>query len=181
MTQLWQRQSAETAPILLDDVRRRADRVERVVRRRNWWGLIVCAAEVLAFGGMWIAYPDATQRLGCTMTLVGLLYMSVQLARRSAVRPAADLGLAAGLDFLRAELTRQRDFHRGAWFWSRFVLFVPGPLVFAVGSARVFPSLSTQIAVVAGVYIAIALWAIPLNRRVARGYQRALDALARAA
>jgi hypothetical protein len=108
---------------------------------------------------------------------MGLLYMSAQLLKRPAAGPAADLGVAACLAFQRAELGRQRDFHRGWWFWSRFAAFVPGPLVFGVGSLRAFPSASIFIALVIGVYVAIALWAVPLNLRVARDYQRRMDQL----
>jgi hypothetical protein len=56
--------------------------------------------------------------------------MAWQLYRRTAaVMPinASDEDL---VPFYRAELARQRDFHRGSWFWSRLVLFAPGPLVF---------------------------------------------------
>jgi drug/metabolite transporter (DMT)-like permease len=177
VTEVWQGQAVDPAGISVADVRRLARSVERAVRRRNRFGLLICAAEVLTFGGMWLAYPDATQRVGCTMTLVGLVYLSLQLVRRPAVHLSPAFGLEACLDFQRAELRRQRDFHRGWWFWSRLLLFVPGPLVFAFGTARVWPSLAVPVALVALVFAALAASAVPVNRRAVQVYQRQLDAL----
>jgi hypothetical protein len=181
MTELWQLQAVEPITLSLDDIHRLAARVERGVAYRNRIGLMVSAVEVFVFAGMWMAFPDPLQRFGCVWTVAGLLFMSAQLFLRPAVKPSGNLGLAACLDFQRAELVRQRDFHRGWWFWSRFVAFVPGPFIFGLGALRVFPGQTVFIAAIAVVYVAIAVWAIPLNLRVARGYQRQLDALSAAA
>ncbi len=177
MTELWQLQPTDALNLTLDDVHRVAERVESTVSRRNRWGLAVCAIEIFVFVSMWTAFPDSLRRLGCAWTVIGLLFMSAQLLRRPAVRPSATLGLAACLEFQRQELQRQRDFHRGWWFWSRFVAFVPGPAIFGIGAMRAVPDEAIEIALVGVVYVAIAVWAIPLNLGLARGYQRSLDRL----
>ncbi len=181
MTELWQLQTVEPLALSLDDIHRLAARVEGGVAYRNRIGLLVSAVEVFVFAGMWMAFPNSLQRFGCVWTVAGLLFMSAQLLLRPAVKPGGDLGLAACLDFQRAELRRQRDFHRGWWFWSRFLAFVPGPLVFGLGALQVFSGLAIFIAAIIVIYAAIAVSAIPLNLRVARGYQRQLDALSAAA
>jgi hypothetical protein len=177
MTELWQLQPLDTLTLSLTDIHRLAADVHRVVDRRNRFGRLISWVEVFVFTGLGIASPNLLQRVGCAWTVIGLLFMTAQLRRRPATTPAADLGLAACLEFQRAELMRQRDFHRGSWFWSRFVAFVPGPLVFGFGALRVFPAEKIVVALVMAIFIAIALWAVPLNLRIARVYQRQIDAL----
>jgi hypothetical protein len=40
------------------------------------------------------------------------------------------------------------DFHRAKWFWSRFLIFLPGPLVFCAGFAQAYPEIAPFIWVV---------------------------------
>lgn len=177
MTELWQVQPVDARTPSLDDIHRLAASVEAVVARRNRFGLLISAVEIFVFTGLWLAFPNHTQRIGCAWTVAGLLYMSRQLLQSSASSPAADLGFARCVEFQRAELARQRDFHRGWWFWSRFVAFVPGPAIFGVGAMATFPDASIFIALVGGAYIVIALSAIPLNMKMANAYQRRIDQL----
>lgn len=177
MTELWKIQPIDASTPSLDDIHRRAALLQAAVDQRNRFGLLIALVEVFVFTGMWLAFPHHTQRIGCAWTVVGLLYMSAQILRRPAASPARDLGIAACLEFQQKELARQRDFHRGWWFWSRFVAFVPGPGIFGAGAFMAFPQDRLEITLVGVVYVAVALWAIPLNLGLARSYQRQIDQL----
>lgn len=177
MTELWQIQPIDARTPSLDDIHRIASAVHRAVERRNRFGLLIAVAEIFAFSGMWLAFPNPIQRIGCAWTVAGLLYMSGQLLKRPASKPDASLGMSACVDFQRVELARQRDFHRGWWFWSRFVAFVPGPAIYGIGAIMAFPDRAVSIVAIGIVYVAIALWAVPLNLRLARAYQRRIDQL----
>jgi hypothetical protein len=67
-------------------------------------------------------------------------------------------------------LERRREFHRGWWFWSRLLIYAPGPLIYFAGDA-LLPE--------AAVFLLLIAIAIPLNLRVARRYQDRIDELDR--
>jgi hypothetical protein len=81
--------------------------------------------------------------------------------------------------FYRRELERQRDFHRGTWLWSRLLIFLPGPLLFCMGFARVHPDAATYIWLEFAAIVVLAGIAVPLNLRLARKYQSRIDSLDR--
>src|SRR5260370_27167279 len=88
-----------------------------------------------------------------------------------------DMGETDCMSFYRAELERQRDFHRGRWFWSRLLIFLPGPLVFCVGFAQAYPGLALYIWLEFATLLILAPIAVLLNLGLARKYQRRIDAL----
>jgi hypothetical protein len=83
------------------------------------------------------------------------------------------------VEYLRNELARQRDFHRGSRFWSRMLLLVPGSLVFFAGFAQAHPEVVRTIRFEAISVVVLAIAAIPLNLWMARRYQKQIDALTR--
>ena len=88
-----------------------------------------------------------------------------------------DVGETDCTDFYRTELERQRDFHRGRWFWSRLLILLPGPLVFCVGFAQAHPEIALVIWLEFAAILILAAIAVPLNLGLARKYQRRIDAL----
>ena len=88
-----------------------------------------------------------------------------------------DVGRTDCSKFYRVELQRQRDFHRGKWFWSRLVTFLPGPMIFLLGGAQAQPELAPEIWRTFVAFLIVGAIAIPLNLRLARKYQRRIDAL----
>ena len=75
----------------------------------------------------------------------------------------------------RAELERQRDFHRTAWR-TLIVPFVPGPVIFIMGF--LIPEQGAAVAVViTAILIASPLAGIPVNRWKAQKLQREIDEL----
>jgi len=173
---LWKELSTNPLQISPDHLRKEAEKLRTGLRRRSVIGggaaLIVIAGWTLFF----FVFPNALQRIGSVLTVAGAAYMVVQLRMRPA-RTMPDIGEIDCLRFYRTELERQRDFHRGKWFWSRLLIFLPGPVVWCVGFAEAYPKLAPFIWLELAAFLILGAIAIPLNLRLARKYQRRIDAL----
>lgn len=177
----WQADPTEPFRIPVDALRARVNRLARRTRVRNYGGYATSA--VVLAGALWwmtlIADPFATA--GALLTMAGALTIAAQLrATRSggpiAGRTAA-LGRTPSIEFHRAELERQRDFHRGSQLWIRLGVFASGALLFFVGFARANPHLAGTIGWEALAVVLMLAAAVPLNAWYARDYQRQIDQL----
>jgi hypothetical protein len=177
----WQADVTELSRMPVEMLRARAARLARRTRVRNYGGYATSA--IVVTGALWwmtrIADPFAT--VGALLIMAGALTMAAQLR---ATRPegwtagrAAALGRTASFDFHRADLERQRDFHRGAQLWIRLGVFAPGALLFFAGFARAYPHLAETIGWEALASVLLLGAAVPLNAWYARDYQRQIDAL----
>jgi len=177
--QFWREQPLEDTTVSLEDVRMRIDRLATQVRRRNLIGGLGCIVVLLSFALFAVIFPNPWERTGSVLTAAASLFLMYQLIRRKIyLRRAEPLARQSdGLTFYRSELVRQRDFHRGLWFWSRLIVIAPGPAIFLVGFAKAYPSLAIYIVIEAATFVLLLIAAIPLNLRKAKHYQRELDAL----
>jgi len=194
---LWQAQGSDGFRMSTEDIRRKIETMNRVLRRQAFDVYLVCAMMiVLAIGSMFLGL-NTLETLGAILGIIGFSYVVWQI-RQNRFRGVATgkAGDTASLDHLRTELARQRDFHRGARLWSRALLLAPGLLVFFAGFAQAHPEVlwikaTTRFAgtsiptvevqlirfeIIAWVVVNIA--AIPLNLRKASRYQRQIDELA---
>ena len=79
--------------------------------------------------------------------------------------------------FYRAELERQRDFHLGKGVFSWLLPLLPGPIVWAIGFGHTHPTIVPFLKLQTVGFLMLALIVVPLNLRMARKYQRRIDAL----
>jgi hypothetical protein len=173
---LWQELGTNPVRISLDELQREAGKLKQGLRKRSFIGLGAALVVIAAFSVFFFVFPNKLQRIGSALTVLGTAYMVVQLRMRRA-EFVPDVGETECVRFYRAELERQRDFHRGRWFWSRLMIFFPGPLIFLVGFAKAHPELATFIWLELAVFLILAIIAVPLNLRLARKYQHRIDAL----
>ncbi len=180
--ELWQAHGTVTYRPSADVLRALIERHARRIRLRNDLALGVCA--VVIIGAIWwlVDVPDLLARVGAILTLVGIGAILVQVRvdqgdERTAVLRAALMGGTSPIEFYRRELQRQRDFHRGWRFWSRWSLFVPGPILFFIGFAKANSGVFRAIEWEVIVFVLFALAAVPLNLRLARRYQRQITDL----
>lgn len=181
---IWQADGTGAGRLSPGELRARINRLARTTRCRNYGAFVVCAIvlAICVWLFLWIADPLA--RIGVLLIVVGIGTIVFQVRanevnEQAAVRGASQMGGTASVDFLRADLERQRDFHRGRRLWTRLLLFAPGPQFFFVGFARAHPEVAGTIRVEAIAAVVLLLAAVPLNLWLARGYQRQLDELAR--
>lgn len=177
----WQADPAEPFRIPVDALRARVGRLARRTRVRNSGGYATIAV-VLAGALWWLTrIDDPLATAGALLTVAGAVTIAAQLrATRSggpiAGRTAA-LGRTPSVEFHRAELERQRDFHRGSQLWIRLGVFAPGPLLFFAGFARAYPHLAGTIGWEALAFVLLLVAGVPLNAWYARDYQRQIDQL----
>lgn len=159
----------------LSAVPRAAQCLMKTVRLRTITGLFITTGEGAAFTSFIFMVPTTMLRIGSALTAAAMLYMACQLYARRAARPRLDAASATAA--YRAELERQRDFHRGSWFWSRFLMFLPGPILFCVGEVIAQPEYARAYAAILAAFVGICLWTVKLNLSQARRYQCRLNEL----
>ncbi len=148
-----------------------AQNLAKVVRRRTVIGSATALFEAGCF--TWIAciVPTRMQRIASLLVVASMLYSAWQLFARRARE------VSGQADAYRAELERQRDFHRGLWFWSRFIVMIPGLLLFCIAGIAARGDQAGINALVGALFIVVLIVAVPLNLRTARGYQVKIDEL----
>jgi hypothetical protein len=174
---LWQTQHSEGFRMSSEEIRRRIEVINRKLRRRTIDGYLVCAALIVFFAGWMIVGTNALQTAGAVLTIIGVSYLGWQL-RANRFR-SLSIDTSDTLEHLHRELARQRDFHWGSRFWCRMLLLVPGPLIFFAGFAQAHPEVIRMIRFETISFVVLAIAAIPLNMRMARRYQKQIDALTR--
>lgn len=173
---LWRNQQMETGPMSIEQIHARA--FQSRIQVRN---LVEYAASALVlgiFGFYAVFFPHPLMKLGAVMVMVGTAVMAWQLHRRASARilpPGAAAG--ASLAFHRAELVRQRNALRSA-FWWYIAPFVPGMTMFVAGMALARPGTSpghlAPLGVLIGAYLAA--WFL-INRGAAKRLQAEIDDL----
>lgn len=179
---IWQDQPLEGTTMSLQQVHERIEKLSRTVRRRNLIGGFACITVLLGFCYFFAALNqpnERIERIGAALTAIGAGYIMYQLVigkmrRQTAI---AEAQAQASLSFYRSELQKQRDFHQGVWFWSRLVVFTPGPFIFLIGVVQANPAFTRGAWIEGAIAVALLIWAIPKNLGLAKRFQRELDAL----
>jgi hypothetical protein len=159
------------------DVFLRAKALMKKIRRRTLLGYGTCLIVTVYLASFIFASPNTLQRIGCWLGIAATLYVAYQLYERRGGELPSETFPSACTNFYRAELERQRDFHRGIWLWSRLAIVFPSYFLFAFGLALAHPELARGFAAVAASFIVLGIAAVPLNLRLSRKYQRQLDEL----
>ena len=173
---LWQNHSVEPVQMSLEEIRQKAERFQRRIRRRNLREY-VAAAFVFAGSG-YVIWRFPGLRLAVGLLLAGTIYVLYQLHTRGAAKTVpASLALDTCLEFHRRELERQRDLSRDVLKWY-LLPFVPGLL-----AAVAVPALHSPPEKWIRALPFILLWAAMfyavwrLNKRGADKLQRRIDEL----
>jgi hypothetical protein len=173
---LWKELSTNPRQISPYQLRKEAEKLRTGLRRRSVVGGGAALLVFVAFTLFFFVFPNALQRVGSILTVAGAGYIVVQLRMRPA-RTMADIGETDCIRFYRGELARQRDFHRGKWFWSRLLVLLPGVFIWSVGFAQSYPKLAPFIWLEFMAFLILAAIAVPFNLRLARKYQHRIDVL----
>jgi uncharacterized membrane protein YfcA len=171
---LWEQQSREEQIMPLDDIRTKAERLDKKTRR---WRLAtaVLFALLLIKGALevWIQ-EGILEKAGDLLLMAALVYTAYRYRKQRLAAPPAALGRTNCIDFYRAELVRQRDLSQDSW---RCLLpFVPGvalALLDGVFEARTTSQLIAIVAGFVGLFLGIAWW----NAHTARKLQSEIDTL----
>lgn len=179
LMRLWREQPAEAERFDVEELRRREQRLERGVRRRNlreYIAVLFVAAITIYFI---VVLDEPLTRLGCLATLAGTAIAVWQLRRRTAIDARDPARLAAPLVVHhRDELCRQRDALRSVWLWYILPL-LPGPELMLLGRhlAGHLPLASVRDAGIFLLMPVVGLLVLLLNLHGAHRLQRRIDAL----
>ena len=176
---VWQAQSADDFRMSPDALRTQLASLERRVRVRTRGGLLVTVSLIVCFFWMLTISRHVMMTTGIALVLIGVAYLGYQVWQNRSRSGAPFVGGVPSIDYLRSELARQRDFHRGKTFWTRMAIFTPGPLVLFPGFALAYPKVAWMIWIEAAMAVAGLVAAVPLNYSLARKYQRQIDELDR--
>lgn len=175
----WRSEKEESFVMPVEELQARAMQLSAAVRRRNL--AEYCAAALVAAVNVYyfFYFSGALARVGSALILAGIAWIVLHLRQYGSLGalPAHTL---ASLDFLTAELTRQRDLLRDIWTWYLLPL-LPGVVLFLLGlheikAAGGSPLVSEHaiLRIVAACIIGFALIAFANNRAAAR-LQRQID------
>lgn len=187
MTDVWKNQPVERVEISLEEIRRKAQKLEKRVLWRNLREYAASAIVIASFGYYIWKFPAPMIRFGCVLVIAGTLFVVYALHKRGAARTApAELAFRTCVDFHRKELERQRDLLHSVWWWY-LLPFVPGLTVFLLGLFRWTMEQPNAPAHTGVIVVTFALTAVgcailfvgvgKLNGWAARKLQREIDAL----
>lgn len=180
---LWQEQDNTGFSMEPSEIQRKFARLQGKLRRRKYLAYAICFGESICFA-YWLIFANqpVVLRVGFVLIIVGVNFLAGQiwLDNRSRQKELEDSGAAGQtncMDFYRAELVRQRNFHRGVWFWSRLVALLPGLLLISIwstvkgirdGGGGLVVLIATPVLTI------LAIW---VNYRVSRKHQRQIDVI----
>jgi hypothetical protein len=176
LRRLWNELNANPALFSRDELEQEASRLQRGLRRRTAIGGAAALIVGVSWGIFFFLCPNLLWRIGCVLTIAAAAYIIGQIVMRSP-RNLPEFGETACIRFYRAELERQRDFHRGGWFWSRLLILLPGPFVWFAGFAQTQTKLAPFIYLELAAFLMLLVIAVPLNLKLARKYQLRINAL----
>jgi hypothetical protein len=176
LKQLWKELASNPVQLSPDDLRREAGKLRIGLLLRNWFAAVVCFLAIVAYAFFFVHSRTVLERVGAALSIVGAANVIVQFLKRPA-RSMPDSGATECIRFYRAELERQRDFHRGKGLFSWLLIFLPGPIVFNVAFALDRPQFASIVALQMAAMVIAAAIVVPLNLSMSRKYQRRIDAL----
>jgi hypothetical protein len=180
---LWRTQDTETFDMTPENIKKRILEIRNKGRVKSAVGYLSGLLVVAIFVWNFLVFRTLAERIGSFLTVLGAIYIVYQMflqqrqARASSMN-AEKMGMTSSVEFYRTELERRRSFHSGIWFWSRMVIFTPGPLIFMMGFAIAHPALAQFVRVDEIGFLILAVLAIPLNLRLAARYKREIDKIA---
>jgi hypothetical protein len=175
---IWQNQSVEGTTVSLEEIKKKIGQLQKKMRQRSvlmgfalLFMVVVCARFLFKAGNL-------VEGIGAALLVISAGYVGYQLLliRKKPASVIRENEPLASAMFYRTELERQRDFNGGLWFWSRLVIVVPGVVVFLIGRAIEHPGIihPIRLAAVAVVFLVLV---VTRHLRLARKYQREIDAL----
>jgi hypothetical protein len=172
--QLWQAQASEERPMPLDDIRSKAERLERNTRRsRVATAVLFTLLLIKGAVEVWIQ-EGILEKAADLLLMAALVYTAYRYRKQRLAAPPVALGRTNCVDFYRAELLRQRDLSQDSW---GFLLpFVPGlalALLDGVLEARTTGQLIALVVCGVALFAGVVWW----NAYTVRRLQREIDAL----
>lgn len=129
---IWQTQEVEEMRFSVEELRAKAAKFQRRIRRRNLREYLAALIVIVLFGVAAWKTPQIVPRVGFALVIAGAIFYIWYLRRWGSTRPLpADMGSADCAGFYRSELERQRDLLQSVWKWALGPV-IPGVALLAV-------------------------------------------------
>ena len=176
---LWQRQATGGFQMTADEIKRRLEAMERKFRRDRVGVFVAFALSSIVVIAMAAIAPNTVQSIGAAVSVLGFAFVSYQVHRtRAKNAPSANIGSVASIEFHRAMLQRQLEFH-STGLWPRVLALTPGGLLFFAGLAAAQPKLAILAYLQIATFVVAIILMVPLNGRMAVRYRRQIEELDR--
>jgi hypothetical protein len=179
---LWQRQSGSSFSMEPDEIQKWLSRFQAELRDLKIlvYALCPCLAIYFAYWLIFTTQPIIT-RAGLLLLVLGMSFWVGQTwlynrDRQKVLVNSDAAGQTSCLEFYRAELLRQRNYHRGVWFWSRLLALNSGLFLGAWAPLDHHATLKARVInlVVISIVTALAVW---LSYRKSQKLQQQIDAI----
>lgn len=174
---LWRGQ-ASRSPLTLETVQRRGEKMRRSAARVAVVMTATCVGLTALFALILGNTHTFLERFSMLLMFVGIGYLLSQL-HRPWIEMRTESGApskpnSTSIEYYRSELARLRDFSSGRVFWSRYLMLIPGYVLYFIARTIAHPNAIQMQWMLVGVLL-ISLAAIPMNLLGARRAQRKLD------
>ena len=171
---LWHEQAVEEHAMPFDEIRTKAEHLDRKTRR--WRLLAVPLFLVILIAEAFKAWVQEAmlERAGALLTIAALVYVAYRFRKYQQAAPPVALGRTNCVEFYRGELVRQRDLSKDSWGY--LLPFVPGVALGLFGDGFEHLPTGQVVALIAcgvSLFVVIAWW----NARAAQKLQKEIDAL----
>lgn len=174
---VWQNQAIDR-PFTAGELRERIEQMEKKMRRTTYaftLGLVLVAAGIVAIA---VLFANTVLVAGAVLSVCGLAFLGYEVLSHRRRQPAVHDGTATSLEYHRALLAHQLDFHRKR-VWLRVLFLAPGGILFFLGLALARPDLAPLVYVELFTFAVGIVLIIPLNRRAAAKLERRIHDLER--
>jgi hypothetical protein len=171
---LWRDQPREEQAMSIDDIRSKAERFDRKVRRRNIFAAVLFIVLILLEAWQVWRQPELLERAGDLLTIAAFIYVAWRFRGYVTTQAMpAGLGRTSSVDFYRQQLMRQRDLAGHPWRY--FAAFIPGlALSLFAHAVNRSPVQNVMIAAFGAALFVTVAWVTSLT---ARKLQREIDEL----
>lgn len=176
---LWQDQPVEGIKMSLEELRRRAGKFERRIRRRNMREYVASLIAVGLFVYFIATAHDWLQRVTDVLFIAAMLWIVVALHRKGSAKSLPEgVDTLSGLRFYRAELERQYQVVKNVWWWY-LAPMVPGFVVLTIGYGWMHPHPAgwVKIVVMDVAVTGLFVWVWRMNQKAARCLERMIQEL----
>ncbi len=172
---MWGNQATPVQTISLEQIRKQADALRRAHILENRIAQLSCLAVIVIFAAFAFFRSEGRMRLGCVLVALGSVIVLHRLRKQASIRTLpADNIAAPYLDYMKAELGRQRDALRSVLRWYIGPV-VPGLVVLVWSmSYESGPDFPWQVPLLFVVPFLVVIW---MHFAEARRLQRKIDEL----
>jgi hypothetical protein len=177
---LWQSQEVKEMKFSVEELRAKAAKFQRGIRRRNLREYLAGLVVIVSFGVEFWNAKHMVPRIALASLIAGVIFYIWYLRQKgSGMLLPANMGRADCVGFYRNELERQRDLLHSIWKWA-FGPIIPGVALLAIYSiTSVAPARRWQQVGYVLLEAAIFSTVVWLNMRAARRLDRRIAELER--